>query len=93
MAGMTLRPRLSPKARLRRDRQTGRDWLLYPERGLDLNRTGSEILRLCNGNRTVDDIVALLAHGHGDALRETINRDVHAFLIGLTNRGLLRGAS
>ena len=38
------RPTLTPKARLRYDRQRDAFFLLWPERGLLLNRSASEIL-------------------------------------------------
>jgi pyrroloquinoline quinone biosynthesis protein D len=54
------RPRLAARARLRWDRIDGRYLLLYPERGLALNESAAAILRLCDGSRTIDDIVTEL---------------------------------
>ena len=51
------RPRLAAKARLRYDRQEARYLLLYPERGLALNGTALDVVRLCTGERTVAGIV------------------------------------
>src|SRR5438093_13532106 len=48
MTSATARPQLSRKVRLRFDRRTGRYMLLYPETGLELNRTATEIACLCN---------------------------------------------
>jgi coenzyme PQQ biosynthesis protein PqqD len=85
------RPRLRPKVRLRVDRRTDRDLLLYPERGLELNRTATEIARLCKGEWTVDEIMQHLADRHTDAAPVDIARDVHDFLKVLADRGLLSG--
>jgi coenzyme PQQ biosynthesis protein PqqD len=53
-------PRLAAGARLRWDRIDGQYLLLYPERGLALNESAAAILRLCDGSRTIDDIVSEL---------------------------------
>jgi coenzyme PQQ biosynthesis protein PqqD len=86
--GTDARPRLSPKARLRVDRTTGRTLLLYPERGLDLNATGEAVLRLCTGEATVAEIAATLAARHG-ADPVAVLGEVRSFLDGLAARGLL----
>lgn len=85
------RPRLSPKVRLRFDRRTGRSLLLYPETGLALNRTATEIAALCTGDYTVDDIAGLVAPTYGDVSPDDIKRDMQAFLKALAGRGLVRG--
>lgn len=84
------RPRLSAKARLRSDARSGETLLLYPERGLKLNRTGEAVLALCTGTATVGEIAAALAVQHG-AETETVLAEVRAFLDGLAARGLLEG--
>ena len=84
------KPRLSPKARLRYDRHTGQHMLLYPEKGLQLNSTAAAIAALCTGQHSVSEIVAQLAALHPAAPREQIERDVHALLEQLEQRGLLR---
>lgn len=85
------RPRLSPKVRLRFDRRTGRYLLLYPEKGLELNGTATEIAGLCTGECTIDDIAQRLARIYVDVSPVEIKRDVHAFLNTLAGRGLLQG--
>jgi pyrroloquinoline quinone biosynthesis protein D len=84
------RPVLAAKARLRPDGQSGRMMLLYPERGLRLNATGEEVLRLCTGQATVAEIADALAIRHGKDLA-TVLAEVRAFLDGLAARGLLAG--
>jgi pyrroloquinoline quinone biosynthesis protein D len=85
----TSRPRLAAKARLRPDRRTGGFLLLYPERGLALNATATDVVRLCTGEQTVDAIVETLAGKYGAAPRATIEAEVLAFLGHLADRGLL----
>ena len=93
MTCATIRPRLSPKVRLRLDRHTGRHLLLYPEHGLELNDTATAIARLCTGVWTIDDIVDHLARSYDDVFRGEIRGAVHEFLGVLTDRGLLQGAA
>lgn len=82
------RPRLAARARVRLDRQTGKAVLLYPERGLVLNAVGQAVLELCDGERTVDDIIGVLTDRYrGEAA--TVRVDVLAFLQQLSDRGLL----
>jgi pyrroloquinoline quinone biosynthesis protein D len=80
------RPRLAPGVRLRVDHVRGGSMLLCPERGVTLDRTASAILRLCSGDRDVDEIVALLRREHEDAPEEAIERDVLGFLRALERR-------
>jgi pyrroloquinoline quinone biosynthesis protein D len=65
----TGRPRLAPHARLSFDPARQRHVLLTPEAVSVLNGTGACILGLCDGQRTVADIVAEL-HGHYDHVAE-----------------------
>jgi coenzyme PQQ biosynthesis protein PqqD len=83
------RPRLAAKARLRWDAKEERWFLLYPERGLALNPSGSAVLELCDGARTVAEIVDALAVRAASAPRVDIERDVLAFLDELAGRGLV----
>jgi pyrroloquinoline quinone biosynthesis protein D len=53
----TSRPRLGPHLRLRFDRSRGKHVLLGPESVIVLNRTGADIVGLCDGSRTVAGIV------------------------------------
>ena len=87
----TIRPRFSPKVRLRFDRRTGRHLLLYPETGLQLNHTATVIARLCTGEWTVDDMVEQLTQAYGDVSPDEIRREICKFLDVLADRGLLQG--
>ena len=51
------RPRLARGVRLREDRARGGFVLLAPERVLTANPTAVEVLRLCDGERTVADVI------------------------------------
>ena len=59
------RPRLAPHVRLTFDRARERHVLLTPESVTVLNGTAAAVLGLCDGERTVSDIVAAL-HGRYD---------------------------
>jgi pyrroloquinoline quinone biosynthesis protein D len=83
------RPRLAAKARVRWDRKGERHMLLYPERGLVLNATAADVVRLCTGDVTVADIVDQLATKYAPQPREAVEREVVGFLTRLAERGLL----
>lgn len=85
------RPRLSPKARLRWDEVGKRYMLVFPEAALMLNDTAPEILKLCDGARTVEGIVDCLVERFTGADRAVIEADVIGFLTRLKARGLLEG--
>jgi coenzyme PQQ biosynthesis protein PqqD len=82
------RPRLAAKARLRFDKPTQTHLLLYPERGMKLNATGTAIVQLCDGTNTVLAIVAALAATY-EQPAEQLSREVDAFLQALADRGLI----
>jgi coenzyme PQQ biosynthesis protein PqqD len=84
------RPRLAAKARLRWDRKGERYMLLYPERGLVLNPTAADVVRLCTGEHTVGAIVDQLAAKYAPQPREAVEREVLAFLTRMAERGLIR---
>ena len=60
----TPRPRLARHVRLTFDRTRDRHVLLTPEQVTVLNGTGAAILGLCDGRRTVAEIVAELREGY-----------------------------
>ena len=85
------RPKLAAKARLRYDRKAERHMLLYPERGLVLNATGTDVVQLCTGEHTVGAIVDQLAAKYGQGA-PAVEREVITFLTALTERGLVQEA-
>ena len=84
------RPIVAAKARLRWDARTSRHLLLYPERGLILNPTAADVIQLCTGEHTVGAIVDRLAEKYAPQPRETVEREVLAFLVNMADRGLIR---
>lgn len=83
------RPTLSAKARLRYDRQRDALFLLWSERGLLLNRSAGEILKLCQGDESVSSIVNALSSQYPHTRRHVIEEDVHRLIRDLSRRGLL----
>ena len=79
-------PRVAPKARLQWDEARSRHVLLYPEGLAALNPTAVEIVGLCDGVRSVADIVETLKQRYP---AEGIERDVADFLTGLAAKGLV----
>ena len=84
------KPALAAKARLRFDRATGGYLLLYPERGLALNPTAASILKLCDGERTVEAIVAELQGDYAERPAPELRQDVLDFLEEMARRGLVQ---
>jgi pyrroloquinoline quinone biosynthesis protein D len=81
------RPRLAPHVRLTYDRARDRHVLLTPETVTVLNGTGASILGLCDGRRTVAEIVAEL-RGQYDRVDEG---EIRTFLDRLTERRVVHG--
>ncbi len=75
-------PRLGRGVRMRYDKARDRHVLLLPETVVVLNGTGTAILELCDGTRTVAEIVAALRERYGDVPEE----QVHAYLSRLVAR-------
>lgn len=86
----TWRPRLASRARLKFDALAQQEMLLFPEAALLLNETGAAIVRLCDGERSLEQIVdALAAQFHGID-RDTLRREAEKFLESIRARGLLQ---
>jgi len=72
------RPRLAPHVRLTFDPARERHVLLTPESVTVLNGTAAAVLGLCDGERTVADIVAALRRRYdrvdGDEVRFLLDR-------------------
>ena len=85
----SLRPLLASKARLRFDRHSQSHMLVYPEKGLMLNATATEVVKLCTGAHSVVEIIDQLHEKFGSAPRERIEQEVFDFLQTLSDRGLL----
>ena len=87
------RPRLAAHARLRWDAREGRYLLLSPERGLLLNATAAEILKLCTGEHTLAQIAERLAAGFPERTPADLAGEVAAFVDRIAARGLLEEAA
>jgi pyrroloquinoline quinone biosynthesis protein D len=73
------RPRLATGARLSYDEVREEHVLLVPEGVVKLNPTAAEVLELCDGERSLDDIVdALSARYDGADLRDDVRELVDA---------------
>ena len=83
-------PRLAPGVRLHFD-QTRDAWvLLAPERVLEMEGPASEILRRCDGSRTVPQLIDELATIY-NADRTEIAADVTDMLADLVGKRMLTG--
>jgi pyrroloquinoline quinone biosynthesis protein D len=76
------RPRLARHVRLTFDPARERHVLLSPETVIVLNATGATILDLCDGERTVAEIVKELRGRYS----HVVDEDVRTFLDGLAAR-------
>jgi pyrroloquinoline quinone biosynthesis protein D len=77
-------------ARLRYDEVREEHVLLIPEGVVRLNPTAAEVLELCDGERSLDEIVGTLSERYdGSDLRD----DVHGLVDGMTQRGLVVDAA
>jgi pyrroloquinoline quinone biosynthesis protein D len=77
-------PRLSTKAMLKHDSVRDVELLLLPERVVLLNKSGAAILGLCDGSRTVRQVVDQLEH---DFATTDLANDVMTFLKDARGRG------
>ncbi len=90
IVGRETRPLLPAYLKLRHDAGRDRWILLAPERVLTPDQTAVAVLKLCDGKRTVDDIVAVLAEEYS-APADVIRADVLDLLQGLADKGYVKG--
>lgn len=83
------RPSLARGVRLRVDRISGQTLLLRPEQGFELRGSALEVIRLCDGQRTLAEIVEVLATRAADTPRPVIASDVRRLLDDLRGRGVI----
>ncbi|MDP8970995.1 MAG: pyrroloquinoline quinone biosynthesis peptide chaperone PqqD [Actinomycetota bacterium] len=83
------RPALARGTRLRWDTVRQRHFLLFPEGALALNASAAAVLELCNGKRSIDDIVHELDRRFPGA---ELAADVDDLLDQVTALGLVRDA-
>ena len=87
-ADLQSRPALARGVRLQMDASSGEPVLLFPEGVLHLNPTAHDIVSRCDGVRTTEAIVALLANEY-EVDGETLRGDVLDCLGELRQRKLL----
>jgi pyrroloquinoline quinone biosynthesis protein D len=84
------RPRLVTGARLQYDEVREEHLLLIPEGAVRLNPTAAEVLGLCDGERSLDDIVGVLSARYDGA---DVRADVHELVDAMEQRGLVVDAA
>jgi coenzyme PQQ biosynthesis protein PqqD len=80
------RPRLATGARLRYDEVREEHLLLVPEGAVRLNPSAVEVLELCDGERTLDEILGVLSERYKGT---DLSADVLVLIDGMAERGLL----
>ena len=80
------RPKLATGVRLHHDKVREQYVLLFPEGALVLNDTAVEVLELCDGERSLDDVAAVLSERYEGA---DVRDDVSELLDGIGERGLV----
>jgi len=90
VGGRVTRPRLATGARLRYDEVREEHLLLIPEGAVKLNPTAAEVLELCDGERSMEEIVSALSERYDGA---DVRDDVTELVEGLAQRGLVIDAA
>ncbi len=83
------KPQMPPYLKLRHDAGRGRWVLLAPERILTPDQIAVEVLQLCDGKRTVEDIAAKLAEEYSAPV-DVIAKDVVELLQDLADKGYIK---
>jgi pyrroloquinoline quinone biosynthesis protein D len=81
------RPRLADKVRLKWDAVRSKHLLLFPEGVLVLNPTAHEILELCDGRRTFEEIIKMLGERYQN---NAIEADVKEILQKLADKNFVK---
>ena len=82
------RPCLAKRVRLQIDAVSGNPVLLHQETILVLNQTGYEILRLCDGTRTLQEILQDLENEYPTA-KSILTREVLEYFEAISQTGLI----
>ena len=80
------KPRLATGVRLRWDAVREHHVLLYPEGALVLNGTAADVLELCDGERTIEDIAQELSPRYQGA---DVRDDVERLVTAIAEKGLV----
>lgn len=81
-------PRLAKRARLQIDAASRNPVLLHQEAIMVLNQTGYEILRLCDGTRTLSEIIRHLENEYPVA-QSILSREVSQYIEAICQKGLI----
>ena len=84
------RPRLAEGARLQYDDVREEHLLLVPEGAVRLNETAAHVLELCDGERSLDDIVGALSARYDS---NDVRDDVVELVDAMAQRGLVVDAA
>jgi pyrroloquinoline quinone biosynthesis protein D len=84
------RPRLATGARLQYDEVREEHQLLIPEGVVRLNATAAEVLGLCDGERSLDEIVDALSQRYNGA---DLGDDVRELVEAMAAKGLVVDAA
>lgn len=79
-------PRLVTGARLQYDEVREEHLLLVPEGAVRLNPTAAEVLALCDGERSLEEIVGVLSERYDGS---DVGDDVRGLVDAMTQRGVL----
>jgi pyrroloquinoline quinone biosynthesis protein D len=88
MITVASKPVMPSYIKMRHDAGRGRWLILAPERLFDPDPIAVEVLKLCDGARTVGDIAALLAKEY-NAPQKDIETDIIAMLQELADKGVV----
>lgn len=80
-------PRLAPGCRW--GAQGEEKVVLFPEGMIRVQGTGQDILELCDGQRTIQEIVRVLTERYSGADPEKVREDVSSFLEALQKKRIL----
>ncbi|WP_158630061.1 pyrroloquinoline quinone biosynthesis peptide chaperone PqqD [Cohnella sp. AR92] len=80
------RPRLRRPGRMKYDKARQSEMLLLPERVVELNEAAGAILRLCDGNRSIAQLIEELETRFGQT---GLENDIVEFLASAEERGWL----
>jgi pyrroloquinoline quinone biosynthesis protein D len=83
------KPVMPPHIKMRHDAGRNRWIILAPERLFDPDEIAVEVLKLCDGKRTVADIASTLAKEYNAPLEE-ISADIVAMLQDLADKGVVK---
>lgn len=82
-------PKLPRHAKMRFDKPRDKWIILAPERVFELDEIAYEVVSLCDGERSLVDLVDVLSAKFDQAPRDAIHQDVTAMLQGLADKGFI----